>query len=381
MATLNTVLAMASRRFALREPLQVLQPIEAPAADPNDLWPSMLYRPHRQSLRLTAEVRCRIVPRHPAVGQYANSHSFDWLVDHVDLRKRKNLSPKTDTNSRCEAGQYVSLVPETNPDGGRRTQMTEREKKRGGRPAQGPKSGKGATLATRITAETRAAIEAEAERTGRSISQVAELWIEEARKGHGQYLDRLGGDPVLAAAIEKLVEIGRAVRDREPDPALWRVMVLAAYRAALPKLIPPTVTPQLLAAALDASTLSDLCVQAVKVIEQAPDEDPVKVRALQAFEPRSSLNGALFRLGALGSLPTKSLVNMLVDWSGRFPDQSLVDALEELRRAGSTAAAEIDKALEHARISVWAESQWLEKEAEAARRGEAIAAAFLGARV
>lgn len=54
-----------------------------------------------------------------------------------------------------------------------------------GRPRQsgtvGPRGGKGFTMTARITAETRAALEAEAERTGRSIGQVAELWIEKGR--------------------------------------------------------------------------------------------------------------------------------------------------------------------------------------------------------
>ena len=47
--------------------------------------------------------------------------------------------------------------------------------------ANRPKKGKGYTLTARITAETRQALEDEAERTGRSISQVAERWIEGGR--------------------------------------------------------------------------------------------------------------------------------------------------------------------------------------------------------
>ena len=66
--------------------------------------------------------------------------------------------------------------------------MSETIKPRG-RPAMGPKSGKGAVLTTRITAETRAALEAEAERTGRSISQVTEIWLEEARQGRARFED------------------------------------------------------------------------------------------------------------------------------------------------------------------------------------------------
>ena len=46
-----------------------------------------------------------------------------------------------------------------------------------------PKKGKGHNLSARITAETRAALLEEAERTGRSISLVAVMWLEEARQG------------------------------------------------------------------------------------------------------------------------------------------------------------------------------------------------------
>jgi hypothetical protein len=44
-----------------------------------------------------------------------------------------------------------------------------------------PMSGKGSIFGARVTAETRAALEAEAERTGRSKSQVGEIWLEQGR--------------------------------------------------------------------------------------------------------------------------------------------------------------------------------------------------------
>jgi hypothetical protein len=54
--------------------------------------------------------------------------------------------------------------------------MAEKRKRNpgAGRPPQGPIIGKVAVFSTRITAETRTALESEAEATGRSISQVAE---------------------------------------------------------------------------------------------------------------------------------------------------------------------------------------------------------------
>ena len=73
---------------------------------------------------------------------------------------------------------------------------------RRGRRPQGPKSGKGHVLTTRITAETRTALEEEVTKSGRSLSQVAELWIEQARRDARFWEERLGGSevaPILAA--------------------------------------------------------------------------------------------------------------------------------------------------------------------------------------
>ncbi len=117
--------------------------------------------------------------------------------------------------------------------------MIEPVKNRGGRPPQGPKSGKGATLATRITAETREAIEAEAVRTGRSISQVAEMWLEEARKGRADYLSRMGGNTALAAAVETLVEAWRQIEAMIENPNEQRVATSAAWGRLAPLLVPP----------------------------------------------------------------------------------------------------------------------------------------------
>jgi hypothetical protein len=44
------------------------------------------------------------------------------------------------------------------------------------------KGGKRSVLNARITGEMRAALKAEAERTGRSLSAVAELWLEIAHR-------------------------------------------------------------------------------------------------------------------------------------------------------------------------------------------------------
>jgi hypothetical protein len=76
----------------------------------------------------------------------------------------------------------------------------------GKREAKAPKSGKGSAILARVTQELRQAIDAEAERTGRSISQVVELWLEQARAL---------GDPGAAgtAVADALQSMLRAVHE------------------------------------------------------------------------------------------------------------------------------------------------------------------------
>jgi hypothetical protein len=104
--------------------------------------------------------------------------------------------------------------------------------------SSGPRGGKGATMATRITREMRAALEAEAERSGRSIGQVAELWLEEARQ-----LNALG--PLRAEVTVEIVRflqfaaavtrhLGNPMRSILPHSALCIGWGVIAYKA-LPK--------------------------------------------------------------------------------------------------------------------------------------------------
>lgn len=62
--------------------------------------------------------------------------------------------------------------------------------------------GKSAMLCLRVTAEMRQRIEAEVERTGRSISQVAELWIMDGER------------------LDMLLRAYRARADRGEEPPL-----------------------------------------------------------------------------------------------------------------------------------------------------------------
>jgi hypothetical protein len=77
-----------------------------------------------------------------------------------------------------------------------------------------PKAGKGHTLNARITAETRSALEAEASRSGRSLSQVAEVWLEQAR--FLSELSKSGGG--VAEALASMARYAALVRDEFGDP-------------------------------------------------------------------------------------------------------------------------------------------------------------------
>jgi hypothetical protein len=85
---------------------------------------------------------------------------------------------------------------------------------RGGRPALGPISDKGSNFATRISAAMRLALETEAVRTGRSKSQIGEIWLEEGRHLHGLGVAK----PAVADALRTFVRFAQLVEEQVGDP-------------------------------------------------------------------------------------------------------------------------------------------------------------------
>jgi hypothetical protein len=267
------------------------------------------------------------------------------------------VSMSRDKQHLRAASSYVFIWRDKPERGGTR-QMDGEKKNKGGRPPMGPKSGKGATLATRITVETRAAIEQEAERTGRSISQVAELWLEEAYKGRADYLQRMGGDAATAMALERLVELARAVKAAATDPYIADFATQAAWQYALPTIAPRQPrSDEERAKQLLHVRLHDACVVAVERLEQAPSEDPVRQCLERPLDqaPRSLptergilSNPGIFGTGALfqspepASEPAQSKKDILLSWAPNT--QAKLSALKQLRQIGDTAATEIDRA-------------------------------------
>lgn len=104
----------------------------------------------------------------------------------------------------------------------------------------GPKGGKGYQLGARITQELREALDAEASRTGRSLSQVVELWLEDARKGRASAEEQMGGRevaPVFRAMSAAAQEIEAMYG---PPSADWRAhaAMLGAWSAIARTLLP-----------------------------------------------------------------------------------------------------------------------------------------------
>lgn len=111
------------------------------------------------------------------------------------------------------------------------------QKSRAGRKAAGPITGKSSTFSTRITDETRGAIEAEATASGQSISQAAERLI---RLGLQVRREREFDDPMraLGYVMEGLATICRSSAENgrlchwHNDPSVFE-----AFRLALVKLL------------------------------------------------------------------------------------------------------------------------------------------------
>ena len=224
-----------------------------------------------------------------------------------------------------------------------------------GRPPKGPKAGKTATLATRITAETRAAIEAEAERTGRSISQVTEIWLDEARKGRAA-VDQLLGGPMVASAVRRLIEVAQALQTAAPDLEFKERALAAAWRAELlfmPLRSAPTAS--YIAMAEGAAEVIIAIEDLISWIKQLPPGDRLRERAEADFsknalfgprragtaftgwlEPLDGPRTALDELDrAVHSLDALAKIASILDWllersdTAPLPIQRCVDALVE----------------------------------------------------
>ena len=243
---------------------------------------------------------------------------------------------------------------------------------RPGRPAnETPKKargGKGRQLSANISQKLWEMLASEAHETGRSISQIAEERLRESVEGRAAYLDRMGGSEELATAVGKLADIAIALRGQLSDPSLVHVAIAEAWAAAAMGVLPvPPMSHNSLADALQLYGISSACERIVAALQEAPDTDPVRQRALQPLE-------------SVGLVPFEAfpqLVSALQPPSSQNPSPVLTRALEQLRAAGPTAGADIDLALsEIRRLSVRA-ARFAQEFAAARGLGRAVARAAI----
>jgi hypothetical protein len=179
----------------------------------------------------------------------------------------------------------------------------EQPKPRIGRPPKqgtvGPRGGKGFTMTARITGETRAALEAEAERTGRTIGQVAELWLEIARG-----LDARGG---VADAVRNLVRYAKALEGYGLDPdkdSGARETLLTGWAHLLPSALPfapPSDAEKALGRAIVNFAVT--CGQFLAYLDSLPEDHRYRLAAEERPLRGSGLLSA--------SLPSDSLREMI----------------------------------------------------------------------
>jgi hypothetical protein len=217
--------------------------------------------------------------------------------------------------------------------------MTKPKKARGvGRPAgANPRTGaggKGRVLSANISQKSRDLLEAEAARTGFSISQIADRWLQAAGEGAATYEARLGGDAAMVAAHERLAEISRLIEAQISDKLVSRVALRRAWERAVPLILPRAPLEQSMIAEMaqwQAAWAS--CHRVLDVLDNLGPADPVHQRARKAEVKLGGQTSIAIRM--------RSSPNSLQ----QAPDESVLRDLEALKEAGVSAGAEIDRAI------------------------------------
>jgi hypothetical protein len=147
--------------------------------------------------------------------------------------------------------------------------------------------GKGSNFATRITAETRAALEAEAERTGRSKSQVAEIWLEV-----GQAVSALGphATPALTGLIGRILQYAALVTRVRGDPTK-SARARDVFSAGIQEIVSDELghlTDEL------ADEMSALYYAAREMVSAIPDDSGGNLKTIRA-KVSDLANGAISR--------------------------------------------------------------------------------------
>lgn len=282
--------------------------------------------------------------------------------------------------------------------------MTQKQR---GRPAQGPIARKSSNFATRVTAPTREALDRESERLGRSKSQIAEVWLDEARELHDVGMTA----PAVADAIRTMVRFAARVSQQVGDPGetqVGRTALIAGWIHIVENALP--FTPH------DANEcgLRDLAAQLGDDLPKLADEvnalianaygDPSLGRRVDAdwgpddarAGPTPSIDpvAAIYLHESLpnvidarrnGVLSTKISLARLAYDVVRRPSRATEEALKTLedgliamRAAGPSLSEETSDILKTLRAFRTALADYQAKHAVARKNGEALAAALAG---
>lgn len=235
------------------------------------------------------------------------------------------------------------------------------------------KAGLGSFLSARISTEVREALEAEADRTGRSISQVAERWLDEARKGRADLIGMLGG-MALAPAIARLVDIAREVDGRAThlSPSLRRTAFIGAWKAAASVAFPPVLDAdiQRLRSAYNEERAATRAVYQALEDRAHLVDDPVIIQARAPIFPR-------IEVGLMAGAEGPMVAAVLKGYSeGYESPENAMRALMMLSEAGDTCATEVRAAIIAIDRLLDLEREYEERRKEALALGEGVAAEF-----
>jgi hypothetical protein len=200
-----------------------------------------------------------------------------------------------------------------------------------------------------MTRETRATLEAAADREGRSVSEVAEMWLTQAARGQAEYRAKIGGSQI-GEAIEALLDYARNVEDHVGDPRTFlpaRDALIAGWRTLLDKALPYTPdTPEGERFRIARANLRALCQSVVlRVVDRAKQDSaafdyltqvPATANALNAFARSQHQDGALAqRLLDVSAHSRREDLNALVTalTSAGAPPPSLVNDIAEISAA------------------------------------------------
>jgi hypothetical protein len=140
----------------------------------------------------------------------------------------------------------------------------------------------------RLTQDTRQALEAAAASEGRSISEMAERWLDEARGGHATVHELLGGLEV-APSIRDMILHAKRIRERVGDPSedfFAREALLAGWRTIVAQSLPNTPMSETEIAVEEARPVAISAIQKLYwKLQQLWASEPHTGPLLQAMSP------------------------------------------------------------------------------------------------